>query len=100
SHHGFPRVSVSRALAFSPRFGLIVRENVAGGPQQTCKFAWYYANFGAKARYLAEEKRALAYGLSRADRFAVATGFGSPPRWAADHDLLAQLEHAPGGESA
>ena len=88
AHERFPRVYVSRAMAYSKKFGLIVRENVAGGAAQSAKFAWYYAKFGAKGRYLDEERRALAYGLARANRAASASGFGKPPRWAADHDLL------------
>ncbi|MDQ6781346.1 MAG: hypothetical protein M3Z37_09385, partial [Candidatus Eremiobacteraeota bacterium] len=58
---------------------------------QTAKFAWYYAKFGAKDMYLEEERRALDYGLSRATVSAAASGFGSPPRWAKQQDLLAQL---------
>jgi hypothetical protein len=89
AHERFPRIYVSRALAFSKKYGLIVRENVAGPAAQSAKFAWYYGKFGAKARYLEEEMRALYYGLLRADRAAQATGYGKPPRWASDHDLLA-----------
>lgn len=97
AHERFPRVYVSRAMAFSKTYGLIVRENVAGGAAQTAKFAWYYAKFGAKARYLEEEARVLSYALSRGDRAVSATGFGKPPRWAADQDLLAKLEPGSGG---
>jgi superfamily I DNA/RNA helicase len=89
SHERFPRVYMSRGMAFSKRYGLVVRENVAGGAAQSAKFAWYYAKFGAKRLYLEEERRALEYALSRADVAARATGFGRPPRWAADQDLLA-----------
>ena len=88
AHERFPRVYVSRPLAFSKRYGIIARENVAGAAPYAAKFAWYYAKFGAKARYLEEERRALAYGLSRASVGAWATGFAKPPRWAADGDLL------------
>lgn len=89
AHERFPRIYVSRAMAFSRTYGLIVRENVAPGAAQTAKFAWYYARFDAKALYLAEERRALSYGLSRGWRSASASGFGKPPRWAKDYDLIA-----------
>lgn len=89
AYERFPRVYVSRKMAFSRTYGLIARENVAPGAAQTAKFAWYYARFDAKALYLAEERRALAYGLSRGTRSASASGFGTPPRWAKDADLLA-----------
>ena len=92
AHERFPRVYVSRAMAFSRTYGLIVRENVAPGAAQTAKFAWYYARFNAKALYLAEEERALKYGLSRATVTASASGFGKPPRWAKDSDLIALLD--------
>jgi len=92
AHERFPRIYTSRAMAFSRTYGLIVRENIAGGAAQTAKFAWYYAKFGAKAMYVDEERRALEYGLSRARVSASATGFGTPPYWAREHDLLAGLE--------
>ncbi|HZV79876.1 MAG TPA: UvrD-helicase domain-containing protein [Candidatus Binatus sp.] len=92
AYERFPRVYVPRAMAFSRTYGLIVRENVAPGAAQTAKFAWYYARFDAKGLYLAQERRALAYGLSRGSRSAYASGFGSPPRWAKDYDLLPREE--------
>jgi superfamily I DNA/RNA helicase len=92
AHERFPRVYVSRAMAFSKTYGLVVRENVAPGAAQTAKFAWYYARFDAKGLYLAQERRALAYGLSRGSHSAHASGFGSPPRWAKDYDLLPREE--------
>lgn len=88
AHNRFPRVYVSHALAFTKQWGLIARENVAGGAAQTAKFAWYYAKHGAKRMYMEEERRALAYALSRADVQAYVSGYGTPPRWAADQDLL------------
>lgn len=92
AHERFPRVYVSRPMAFSRTYGLIARENVAPGAAQTAKFAWYYARFNAKALYLAEEERALRYGLSRGTVSASASGFGKPPRWAKDSDLLSALD--------
>jgi len=89
SHGRFPRVYVSRAIAYSKQWGLIARENVAGGASQTAKFAWYYARYGAKQLFVEEERRALAYAVARADVGAHVSGFGKPPRWAADQDLLA-----------
>jgi hypothetical protein len=89
----FPRVYIPRALAFSRTFGLIVRENVATGSNQTAKFAWYYAKFGAKRRYLEGERRVLAYATSRATVSATITGFGKAPFWAAEEDLLAKYLH-------
>jgi superfamily I DNA/RNA helicase len=100
AHERFPRIYTSHAMAFSRTYGLIVRENVTRGAAQTAKFAWYYARFGAKAMYLDEERRALAYGVSRARRTATATGFGKPPRWAKEHDLLAGLENGRNHEGA
>lgn len=88
AHERFPRIYVSRAMAYSKKYGLIVRENVAGGASQTAKFAWYYAKFGAKNLYIEGERRVLSYALSRADVAVRATGFGKPPRWAAEQDLL------------
>jgi hypothetical protein len=90
AHERFPRIYVSRALAFSRRFGLIVKENAGRGAANTAKFAWYYAKFEAKRKYVDEAVRALEYGLRRACVRAYATGFGKPPRWAADQDLLAR----------
>lgn len=91
AHERFPRVYVSRALAFSKKWGLIARENVASGAAQTAKFAWYYAAFRAKQLFLDEERRALQYALTRADVAAHASGFGQAPRWAAASDFLSDL---------
>jgi len=92
AHERFPRIYTSHAMAFSRTYGLIVRENVAAGAAQTAKFAWYYGRFGAKGMYLDEERRALRYALSRARLSATASGYGTPPYWARDHDLLATVE--------
>jgi hypothetical protein len=92
AHERFPRVYVSRGMAFSRTYGLVVRENVASGAAQAAKFAWYYARFNAKALYLAEEQRALKYGLSRGTVTVSASGFGKPPRWAKDFDLFSVLD--------
>ena len=92
AHERFPRIYTSHAMAFSRTYGLIVRENVAPGAPHAAKFAWYYAKFGAKGMYLDEERRALAYALSRATKSACATGYGTPPHWARNHDLLATIE--------
>lgn len=99
AHERFPRIYTSHAMAFSRTYGLIVRENIAHGAAQTAKFAWYYAKFGAKAMYLDEERRALAYGLARALVSATASGFGTPPYWAREHDLLAGLENGAAQEA-
>jgi hypothetical protein len=90
AHERFPRIYLPRAMAFSRKYGLIVRDNVADGAPQTAKFAWYYAKFEAKRRYLDGERRALRYALSRGISSAAATGYGSPPHWAKDEDLLAE----------
>ena len=89
----FPRVYVPRALAYSKTFGLVVRENVAGGSSRTAKFAWYYAKFDAKRRYLEGERRVLAYAASRGILSSSVTGFGTAPYWAAGEDLLAKYLH-------
>ncbi len=89
----FPRVYVPRALAFSRTLGLMVRENVAAGSSQTAKFAWYYAKYDAKRRYLEGERRVLAYAASRGTVSATVTGFGTAPFWAPDEDLLARYIH-------
>jgi superfamily I DNA/RNA helicase len=91
AHERFPRIYTSHSMAFSRTYGLIIRENVARGASQTAKFAWYYARFAAKSMYLDEERRALNYALQRARVKATASGFGVPPSWARDHDLLATL---------
>jgi hypothetical protein len=90
AHERFPRIYLPRAMAFSRKYGLIVRDNVADGAPQTAKFAWYYAKFEAKRRFLEGERRVLRYGVSRGIASAAVTGYGSPPHWANDEDLLAE----------
>ena len=89
AHERFPRIYVARPMAFSRKYGLIVRDNVGDGAPQTAKYAWYYARFDAKRRYLEGERRAVRYGISRGIESAAVTGFGTPPHWAKDEDLLA-----------
>jgi hypothetical protein len=91
AHERFPRIYLPRSMAFSRKYGLIVRDNVADSAPQTAKFAWYYARFEAKRRYLDGERRALRYAVSRGTASAAVTGFGSPPHWAKDEDLLEEL---------
>jgi superfamily I DNA/RNA helicase len=91
AYERFPRIYNARGMAFSRNYGLLVRDNIAGRASQTAKFAWFYAKFDAKGRYLTEERKILRYGLSRANVAAAATGFGRPPHWARDYDLLSEL---------
>jgi hypothetical protein len=90
AHERFPRIYMPRAMAFSRKYGLIVRDNVADAAPQSAKFAWYYAKFEAKRRYLDGERRVLRYALSRGIASAAVTGYGTPPHWAKDEDLLAE----------
>jgi superfamily I DNA/RNA helicase len=91
AYERFPRIYLPRGLAYSKNYGLLARENVAGRASQTAKFAWFYAKFDAKARYLAQERNVLRYGLDRADVSAAVTGFEKPPHWARDFDLLTEF---------
>ena len=65
AHERFPRIYVSRPMAFSRKYGLIARDNVGDGAPQTAKYAWYYARFEAKRRYLEGERRVLRLQSAR-----------------------------------
>lgn len=77
----FPRWYVPDAFLFSPRLGMIPKENAGGGrAARTAKFSYYMHYAKAREKYNEGERRALAYALRRTKRDVYVTTSGSATR--------------------
>jgi DNA helicase-2/ATP-dependent DNA helicase PcrA len=83
----FPRYYVPEAFLYSPRFGMLPKENAGAvtGAARTAKFTYFQYKIGLQARYYEEERRALYCAASRArERFTISAwgratrGIGAP----------------------
>ncbi|MBV8283943.1 MAG: ATP-dependent helicase [Candidatus Eremiobacteraeota bacterium] len=97
----FPRWYSPDAFLFSPRLGMIPKENAGEGrASRTAKFSFYVHRNRARESYNAGERRAFTYALRRARRGALVTAWGSPTRGATAPEFLEELRAArlPGTE--
>jgi superfamily I DNA/RNA helicase len=91
----FPRWYVPDAFLFSPRYGMIPKENAGGGKAaRTAKFSWYMHQSKARDKYNDGERRALAYALRRAKRDVLITTSGSPTRGITAPEFFEDLRNA------
>ncbi len=88
----FPLWYAPDAFLFSPRLGMIPKEN-AGDAQaaRTAKFSYYMFRTKAAQRYNERERRALHYALRRASRSVLVTAWGPPTRGITAPELLEEL---------
>jgi superfamily I DNA/RNA helicase len=88
----FPLWYAPDAFLFSPKLGMIPKEN-AGDAQaaRTAKFSYYVFRTKAAQRYNERERRALQYALRRASRSVLVTAWGSPTRGITAPELLEEL---------
>jgi superfamily I DNA/RNA helicase len=88
----FPLWYAPDAFLFSPRLGMIPKEN-AGDAQaaRTAKFSYYMFRTKAARRYNERERRALHYALGRANRSVLVTAWGAPTRGITAPELLEEL---------
>jgi superfamily I DNA/RNA helicase len=99
----FPRWYVPDAFLFSPRAGMIPKENAGGArAARTAKFTYYMHRNKPRERYNEMERAALVDALRRARVGAVVTSFGSPTRGVAAPEFFEELRNAqpPGTEIA
>jgi superfamily I DNA/RNA helicase len=98
----FPRWYVPDAFLFSPRLGMIPKENAGGGrAARTAKFSYYMHYAKAREKYNEGERRALAYALRRAKRDVYLTTSGSATRGITAPEFFEELRNArlPGSKS-
>lgn len=88
----FPLWYAPEAFLFSPRLGMIPKENVGEAQaSRTAKFSYYMFRTKAMQRYNERERRALHYAMRRARRSALVTAWGTPTRGITAPELLEEL---------
>ena len=88
----FPRWYVPDAFIWSPRYGMIPRENVGDAKaSRTAKFSYYLYASKARDTYNAQERRAFEYALSRAREGVLVTASGSATRGITAPEFLEEL---------
>jgi len=98
----FPRWYAPDAFLFSPRLGMVPKENVGEcRASRTAKFSYYVVRTKAREGFNAQERRAFVYALRRARLGAVVTAFGGVTRGTTAPEFLEELRAArlPGVES-
>ena len=88
----FPLWYAPEAFLFSPKLGMIPKEN-AGEAQaaRTAKFSYYIFRTKATQRYNERERRALHYAIRRARESVLVTASGTPTRGITAPELLEEL---------
>jgi superfamily I DNA/RNA helicase len=91
----FPRWYAPDAFLFSPRLGMVPRENAGESrASRTAKFSYYLWRSKAREGYNAHERRAFAYALRRARRGALVTASGGVTRGTTAPEFLEELRAA------
>jgi superfamily I DNA/RNA helicase len=99
----FPCWYAPDAFLFSPRLGMVPKENVGEcRASRTAKFTYYVARTKAREGYNERERRAFVYALRRARLGAVVTASGGVTRGTTAPEFLEELRAArlPGVETA
>jgi hypothetical protein len=88
----FPLWYAPDAFLFSPRIGMVPKENAGGArASRTAKFTYYMYATKARERYNAQERRAFGYALRRARKSALVTASGAPTRGLTAPEFLEEL---------
>jgi superfamily I DNA/RNA helicase len=88
----FPRWYSPEAFLFSPRLGMIPKENAGGSrSSRTAKFTYYMFASKAAQHYYQRERRAFAYAMRRARNEVLVTAAGTPTRGVTAPEFLEEL---------
>ncbi len=88
----FPLWYAPDAFLFSPRLGMIPKENAGDArAARTAKFSYYMFRTKARERFNDRERRALVYALRRARKSALVTASGTPTRGITAPEFLEEL---------
>lgn len=91
----FPRWYSPDAFLFSPRLGMIPKENAGEAhAARTARFTYYMTRNKVREKYNARERRALVYALRRARVSALVTASQPPTRGVAAPELFEELRGA------
>ena len=89
---GFPRWYAPDAFLFSPRYGMIPKDNVGDArATRTAKFSYYVFRSKASQQYYDRERRAFRYAVSRARSNVLVTAGSRPIRSNAAPEFLEEL---------
>jgi superfamily I DNA/RNA helicase len=88
----FPLWYAPEAFLFSPKLGMIPKENVGEArASRTAKFSYYMFANRAPQRYNDRERRALRYAMARATNTLLVSSWGTPTRGITAPELLEEL---------
>lgn len=88
----FPLWYAPDAFLFSPKLGMIPKENAGDArAARTAKFSYYIFRTKSQQRYNDRERRVLHYALRRARRSVLVTSWGTPTRGVTAPELLEEL---------
>jgi superfamily I DNA/RNA helicase len=88
----FPRWYSPDSFLFSPRYGMIPKDNVGeASASRTAKFTYYMFRSKAGQHYYERERRAFAYAVRRASENVLVTASGTPTRGMTAPELLEEL---------
>jgi superfamily I DNA/RNA helicase len=88
----FPLWYVPEAFLFSPRLGMIPKENAGDAhASRTAKFSYYMVRTRAAKHYYQRERHAFDYALSRARKSVLVTASGTPTRGVSAPEFLEEL---------
>jgi superfamily I DNA/RNA helicase len=91
----FPRWYAPDGFLFSPRYGMIPKENSGEArAARTAKFAYYMSRNKVREKYNARERRAFVYALRRARAGAIVTASRPPTRGIAAPEFFEELRRA------
>lgn len=91
----FPAYYSPDAFLFSPKEGVIPKDNVGdAATTRTAKFTWYSHRAKLKEQYAQEDRRALYCAITRARESVTLTAFGRPTRGIGAPEFLAELQGA------
>ncbi len=88
----FPRWYVPDTFLFSPKYGIVPKDNVGDATAaRTAKFTYYMHRSKARDHYNAQERRAFIYALRRARKSALVTASGRATRGVTAPEFLEEL---------
>jgi len=88
----FPRYYVPEAFLFTPRYGMIPKENVGDARSaRTAKFTYVLFRLKTRERYYAEERRAFYCAATRARERLYVSASGRPTKGMGAPELLEEL---------
>jgi superfamily I DNA/RNA helicase len=91
----WPRYYVPDAFLFSPKYGMIPKDNVGDADAaRTAKFTWATARLKFRTHYNDEDRRALYLAATRAETALCITASGRATQGKNTPELLTELERA------